>query len=247
MAENTVKKTVTAKKPAAKKPVMKQEEVQENTVPVSNGYSEEQVQRMIAEAVAKAIAQQKAETEQTVKKSEAKEETVTLRFHDEVNDSNIILLGENGRYGQIIGKDWTGQVRKMDFIGSFRTPTVQRLLETREMIVLDGLTDEERRLYGVMYTDGEYADLGLYNRMIKMDGDTLLDLYGKLGKDWRRMTAVRFAEAYEKGELKVSRGTLVKLNRMSREDAAEYPAGDVRRKGAFRNILDKMNAAEDED
>lgn len=248
MAAAKKTETGTAKRTTVRKTAVKEQEQEIKTEAVKeeqHGYTEEQVQQMIAAA----LAQFKAEQQKEQPKAEEHRESdvVTLRFHDEINDSNIILLGENGRYGQIIGKDWTGQVNKMDFIGSFRTPTVQQLLSNRELIVLDGLTDEERKLYGVCYEDGEFVDPVLYNRLVKMDGDTLIDIYEKLNKTWRKMVAIKFAESYEHGELKVSRSTLVKLNRISRKDNEEYPEGDLRRRGAFRGILDKMNAAEDED
>lgn len=205
-------------------------------------YTEEQVQKMIAEAVAKAMAEA-----QTKPAAPAQDGMVTMRYFDEVNDRNTLYLGVNGKYGQIIGKRWTGQVPKMAFIGDFRTPLVQKLLENRNLIVLDGLTDDERKLYGVCYQDGEFIDEKLYDRLIRMPEEDLLEIYRGLCPEWRRMVSVRFADAYNHGKLRVTREALLALNRESKRDNKGLDKNDPRRKGAFYAIIQAMNMAEDDD
>ena len=214
-----------------------------NTAPAeqTNMFTEAQVQDMIAKAVAEAMAKQ-----QTEAKTSPHEGMVTLRFFDEVNDANVIYLGENGKYGQIVGKRWMGQIPKLAFIGDLRTPLIQKLLEDRNLIVMDGLTDDERRLYNVTYHDGEFVDEKLYERMIHMPEADLLEIYRNMCPEWRRMVAVRFAEAYANGKLRVTRDALLALNRESKRDNKDLPAGDPRKKGAFWGIIQAMNIAEDE-
>lgn len=206
-------------------------------------YTEEQVQQMIAKAVAQALAQQKQE----MPALRAQNEMVTLRFVAEVNDRNVIPLGMDGKYGQIIGKRWMGQIDKMAFKGDFRTPLVQALLKKRNLIVMDGLTEDERRIYGVQYAEGEVIDEKLYDRLTRMDSEDLLPIYQGLCPEWRRMIAVKFADAFENGSLKVTRDTLLALNRISRKDNSGLPKDDIRRKGAFWQLIQKLNYAEDAD
>lgn len=241
----TSKKTNTAKKTTEKKTTeVKAEQatiaVTEEAKPEQSApqktYSEADVQAMIAKAVAEAMAVKEKETPKN-----ANDGMVTLRFFDEVNDSNLIYLGDNGKYGQIIGKRWTGQVPKMAFIGDFRTPLIQKLLEDRNLIVLDGLTDDERKLYGVNYVEGEFIDDKLYESLLNMPEGDLLEVYRGLCPEWKRLVAVKFAEAYATGKLKVSRNALLALNRESRK--ADKGGG----KGAFRGIIEKMNIAEEMD
>jgi hypothetical protein len=210
------------------------------------GYTEDQVQKMIAKAVAEALAAQ-PKPEAAAPAIPAANEVVTMRFFDEVNDRNVVYLGKDGKYGQIIGKRWTGQIPKLAFIGDFRTPQIQRLLADRNLIVLDGLTEEERRLYGVEYAEGEFIDEKLYGRLTRMGEDELLATYKALCPEWRRMIAIRFADAFEDKTLKVTRDALLALNKISRKDNKDLPKDDIRRKGAFWPIIQKLNFAEDSD
>lgn len=203
-------------------------------------FTEEQVREMIAQAVAEAVAKQQEDKTAEIGSGGM----VTLQFFDEVNDHNLIYLGENGKYGQIIGKRWTGQVPKMAFIGDFRTPLMQKLLENRNMIVLDGLTDEERKLYGVNYVQGEYIDNKLYESLLRMPEEDLLDVYRALCPEWRRMVAVKFADAYAQGKLRVTREALLALNRESRKANKSLPKDDPRRNGDFWGVIQQMNYAE---
>lgn len=230
--------------PKAKSETVKQETIEVNEQPVQeNAYTEAQVQDMIAKAVAQALAQQKQEAPAVRGGSDM----VTLRFVAEVNDRNVIPLGADGKYGQIIGKRWMGQIDKMAFKGDFRTPLVQALLKKRNLIVMDGLTEDERRIYGVQYAEGEVIDEKLYDRMTHMEEGDLLPIYMGLCPEWRRMLAVKFADAYDRGELKVTRDALLSLNKISRKDNRDLPKDDIRRKGAFWQLIQKLNYAEDAD
>ena len=205
------------------------------------GFTQSQVDEMIAQAVAKAMEQQKKQQAAVPSASDM----VTMRFMAEVNDRNVVYLGKDGKYGQIIGKRWMGQIPKMAFIGDFRTPLIQQLLKTRNLIVMDGLTDDERKLYGVMYASGEVIDDKLYDRLVRMEEKDLVPIYRGLCAEWRRMLAVKFADAFDRGELKVSRGTLLELNRISKRDNRHLSKDDVLRKGAFYPLIQKLNYAED--
>lgn len=252
--KTTAKKSTTAKKTSEKKEaapvVVEAAPIAEIADATNEGtaaqYSADQVAKMIQEAVAKALAEapKKEDAPATQAYSDG---MVTLRFYDEINDANVIYLGDNGKYGQIIGKRWTGQVPKMAFIGDFRTPHIQKLLEDRNMIVISGLTDEERKLYGVDYVDGEFLDEKMYNAMLRMPEADLVETYTALCPEWKRMVAVRFAEAYEQGKLRITRDALVALNRESRKANKDFDGNDPRRKGDFQQIIDKMNIREQED
>lgn len=214
-------------------------ERQQTAVPAT--FTMEQVQKMIEEALAKREAEKK---EADAPQQQQTHETVTMMFRDEVNDENVIELGKNAKFGQITGKSATITVEKRDFIGEFRTALVQTLLKKRNLIVIDGLTDEERKVYGLDYQKGEYLEPVVYERLINM-GDAILDIFPKLHPSWREMVALKFADAFDNKTLKCSRETLLKLNKISKKDYAHLPKEDVRRKGSFYGIIQRMNAAEE--
>lgn len=205
-------------------------------------FTEEQVRQMIAEAVARYAQENKQEKQAPA----IQDSVVTLIWQAEVNDKNELMLGPNGKYGTITGKHAVIPIPKSAFAGDFRTTTMQHFLKTRNLIVVDGLTDEERKVYGVEYKQGEYLEPAVYDRLLEM-GDAILDIFPKLHPTWREMVATLFTEAYENKTLKCSRETLIKLNRISKKDYSGLPQDDVRRKGAFYAIIHAMNAADEDD
>jgi hypothetical protein len=239
--------------PRAKKETVQEETVKTETTKKSEetkqeapaAFTIEQVQQMIAEAIKK----HDAEKKQAEPTSSASDGMVTMFFQAEVNDANEIPLGPNAKYGYIIGKHANITIPKRDFMSDFRTTTVQYFLKERNLVVVDGLTDEERHIFGLDYRQGEYLEPAVYNRLIEM-GDHVKDVYPALNRTWREMVAQKFAEAYENKTLKCSRECLMELNKISRQDYKDLPADDARRKGGFWGIIHQMNAkdetAEDE-
>lgn len=212
--------------------------------PAAAVFTEEQVRKMIEEAVQRYVQENQPAAAPETASAGLNDGLVTMIFQAEVNDANEIQLGPNAKFGMITGKQATITIAKRDFIGEFRTTTVQQLLRNRNLIVVDGLTDDERRVYGLDYQEGEYLEPAVYERLLNM-GDKILEIYPKLHKTWREMIAVKFTEAYENKKLKCSRDVLLKLNQISKKDYTDLPKQDMRRKGGFYAIIHAMNA-EDE-
>lgn len=150
-----------------------------------------------------------------------------------VADDNEFLVGENGMYGKITGKVGTFSVPKSD-LSRILDPMFMRFMERRWVIVLDGLTDEERVQYGVDYKPGEVFERNTFLNMFHL-GDAIADVYSKLCDSSREMMAKLYHEAYfsDKKKDTVSRSAVVKMNKI-----APQPG--------FRDILDAMNKAETE-
>lgn len=211
-----------------------------------------QVQAMIAEATQKAVAEatEKAVAEAIAKQKSGKEPQVVhvatdatmvkLHYQCECSPVNVVKFGANGKFGSITGKSGKFSVKKEDFLGEFRDETVQRLLANREMLVLDGLTDEEREMYGLTYREGEVMDEKTFAHITDM-GDEILHIYDDLCITYREAIARRFAEEYGKNPQKIDRDLIVKLNDKSKKDYEKLPKEDIRRKGAFYSIIEAMN------
>ena len=219
----------------------KKEEPKKNDAPL---FTEEQVRKMIEEAVAKFAVENKQEA--ATQPINTNDGVVTMIFQAEVNDANEIPLGPNGKFGIITGKHATITIPKRDFIGEFRTTTVQYYLKTRNLIVVDGLTDDERKVYGLDYEKGEYLEPAVYENLLN-SGDEILDVFPKLHRTWREMIATKAIDAFEAGTLKTSRDVLIELNKISKRDYANSPKDDIRRKGGFWPIIHAMNAADESD
>ncbi len=244
MAETKKRSTTTTKKTTTRKP----KEAVPETAPVESVatpvvFTQEEVDEIVAKAIEKALAKQ---AQQNVIRVSTDIPMVKLLFQCECSPANVINFGVNGKFGSITGKTGKLSITKEAFVGEFRDELVQSLLASRELIVLDGLTDDEREMYGVNYRKGEFMDEKVFTKMVDM-GDKILDIYPDLNQTYKDMVAKRFAEEYERNPKRIPRDLIVKLNDMSKKSFKDLPKGDMRKKGAFSAVIESMNKAEVED
>lgn len=171
---------------------------------------------------------------------------VTLWFQDAVNPNNVVQFGVNGKFGTITGPFGMVTVSKNDFMGEFRDTVVMRMLARRTLIVLDGLSDVERKTYGVDYKDGETLSKEAFAMLLDLGEDELLEMFPKLCLSHREMVARRMTDAAESGDKRVTKSLLVKLNKISKEDYAENGT-EVQKRGAFAHALEIVTKRIDED
>lgn len=201
-------------------------------------FTKEQVQQMIAEAVAKA----RDSVQPTIIQVQGDQEKIVLRFQAEVADDNVAVFGDGGYYGRITGKHGILTVPKSDF-SRFYSEQVQWMLDHRWLIVLSGMTDDERELYRVKYREGEYMDEMAFAKMLDMSEEEMLAIFPKLCDSYKEMVARRFVTAYKNGDTRATerRELIKKLNDMTKAMFASKPENDARRKGLFAGILEDMN------
>lgn len=171
---------------------------------------------------------------QVVQVAPQETEKVHCLFEAEVADDNIYSIGENGRYGRIIGKTGSFFVPKAE-LSSVMDSSFRYMLENRWIIIVSGLTDEEREAFGVDYKEGEYLDKRAFAKLVDM-GEEILEIYPKLCKGHQEMVAKRYYEAYVNGNPKVTRELVVELNKLSKKAGSE--------KGDFIGIIELMNEAD---
>lgn len=174
------------------------------------------------------MAQQSAQPHQIIVTSD-NSERVWFLWMAEVAEDNQILIGENGQYGRIVGKTGTFYVPKND-LSRVMDSAMRYYLNHRWMIVLSGLTDDEREALGVNYKDGEIMDEKVFRNIAKMDKKELLEVFPGLCEPHKEMVASKIHEAYM-NKKNVDRETVVALNKI-------YP------NVAFKDILEDMNAAD---
>lgn len=203
-------------------------------------FTQEEVDEIVVKAVEAALAKQ---AQSNVIRVSADTPMVKLLYQCECSPVNVVNFGVNGKFGSITGKTGKLSITKEAFVGEFRDELVQNLLASRELIVVDGLTDDEREMYGVNYRQGEFMDEKVFAKMVDM-GDAILDIYPDLNQTYKDMVAKRFAEEYEKNPKRIARDLVVRLNDMSKKSTKDLPKGDLRRKGAFSGVIEKMNEAE---
>lgn len=202
-------------------------------------YTAEQVEQIVKEASEKAAAAaveaalrnlpQQA-VPQIVQVSTSAEQ-VHFLWMAPVADDNVVQFGDGGMYGNIVGKTGSFYVPKPD-LSRILTEANRRYMAQRWLMVVSGLTGEEREALGVDYKDGEVLDKRAFAKMVEI-GDALLDIYPALCEGHKMMVAQMYADAYRKGSTCVTRDRTVKLNAMSKRQGHE--------KGDFIAIIEDMN------
>ena len=246
------KKTAAARKPSVKTAEKKAEQVTEpivmkETAPVSapeTGKENAEVEMLKAQLAAqseilKQLQAQLANSRPQVVQVMADTEKIVLRWQAEVADENILDLGPSGVYGSITGKTGYASIPKSEW-SKFLTGTMKRLIRDRMLIVISGMTDEEREMNGCLYREGELLDEKAFAKLLDT-GDDLIAVFPKLCHQHKEMVARRFIEGYDQGRAVARRRDLVvALNEISKEDKAFPP------RGAFYSIIEKMNAKDAE-
>lgn len=222
------------------------ETAQETVEEPKKTFTADEVNKLIANALDEYIKSHPAEQPKVVQVSTEKE-MVRLLFMDDCSDDNELRLGANAKFGTITGPIAYLSVPKEAFLGEFRDNLVQMLLASRKLIVLDGLTDEEREMHGVKYADGEVMDERLF-RSILDHIEELPNIYKKLCPSMKQIVATRFQTGFDAGDPRVlrNRDVIVKLNKISKKDFADAPADDPRKNGLFINIVQGLNKNDEE-
>lgn len=196
-------------------------------------------------AMVRALQQQLASQSPQIVQVMADTEKVVMRWQAEVADDNVAVFGASGMYGQVTGKTGTVIVPKADW-SRFYTTSVKGYIDSRWLIVLSGLDDDERERYGCKYRESEILDEKAFYKLLDM-GRELLAVFPKLCRSHKEMVATAFLTAYEDGDARVKdRELIVALNELSKEEYKDEPKTDRRRRGLFVKIIEDMNAKDTE-
>lgn len=198
-------------------------------------YTAEQVQQMVQEAAAKAVAEAlkniPQQTAPQIVQVSTSAEQVHFLWMAPVADDNVVQFGDGGMYGNIVGKTGSFYVPKPD-LSRILTEMNRRFMAQRWLLVVSGLTDEEREALGVDYKPGEVLDKRAFAKLVEL-GDELLNIYPALCEGHKVMAAQMYADAYRQGSRYVTRERTVKLNALSKRQGHE--------KGDFIAIIEDMN------
>lgn len=211
---------------------------------VEKSAESEKVERL--EKLVETLMAQLADRNPQIVQVMADTEKVVMRFQADVSDDNLAVFGTNGMYGQVTGKLGTVIVPKSEW-SRFYTETNRAMIDRRWLVVLSGMTEQERGLYNCMYRDGEVLDEGAFRKLLDM-GNELLAVFPKLCVSHQEMVGRFFIEAYQNGDVRVTenRDLVLALNEESKKAYADLPAKDARRKGVFNPIIAEMNRRDEE-
>lgn len=194
----------------------------------------EMLQKQMEQLQAQLLAMQKPQVIQVA----ADTERVYFLWQAEVADYNLVTFGPGGMYGSITGKTGTFSVPKNELSRILDNRT-RGFIQKRWLIVLDGLTDDERESLGVAYKEGEILDKKVFARMVDLSKDEICEVYEKLCNSHKEMVARRYYEAWQNKNAAVTRDKVIALRNITRDLGLEIKA--------FQQILKEMNANEEEE
>ena len=143
-------------------------------------FTKADLERAIAEAVARATANNGT----TVVQVEQKSEMVTLMFIGGIASGTTVFLGD--KIGRIFRDGDSIDVEKKVFLSNIN-PVVDLLLRNRKLMVMNGLTEEERIRYGVNYKPDELLDNKMFQQLLDYPVAELVEIYKKLCKEHKEI------------------------------------------------------------
>lgn len=146
---------------------------------------------------------------------EQKAPPVKILYIDSAISNNEIKIGQ-GR--SVFGSGKIFAVQREQFEGEFMTNTIMSLMAKRKLIVLSGLTDEERKLYSCYYDEGEVLrSEGMFDFFFNLPTEEACEKFEALCPEHRQFVATRFIDAYEKHDNRITRDKVEALNKISKE------------------------------
>ena len=230
-SSTTAKKTTTTRKPSTttKKPAQAKilPDTEEVVPVVKKEENEIELLKQQIELLKSQLAQQQ-EQPQLVRIAN-EDEKVVFMWQAEVADENVVTFGPNGMYGRITGKYGTFFVPKSE-LSRVLDGQVRTFLDYRWLVVISGLSDDERKMLDVDYKEGELLSREAYKYIVEME-DKILDIYPDLHIGHKKAVASRYYEQWQLRNPHVKRDVVLKLVKMS--------AGEE--KVAFQKIIEEMN------
>lgn len=171
--------------------------------------SRSELDALIASAVASAL----ANTAPQIVQVAPTENPVVLLFLGGIMPGSTVTLGE---LGNIYRDGGTLTVSKDAFFSKLNG-TAEFMLRTRQLIVVSGLTDEERERYGVLYNEKELLTERTYGRLLSYSPEELKTIYAALCPEHKAIAAKAFRTAIDNQDGRVTEAKLKLLAKADKE------------------------------
>lgn len=171
--------------------------------------SRKELDALIASAVASAL---ENNAPQIVQVAPA-ENPVVLLFLGGIMPGSTVALGE---LGNIYRDGGTLTVTKEAFFSKLNG-TAEFMLRKRQLIVVSGLTDEERERYGVLYNEKELLNEKTYGRLLSYNPEELKTIYSALCPEHKAIAAKAFRTAIDNQDGRVTEAKLKLLAKADKE------------------------------
>lgn len=189
MAE-TGKRAYTRKPTAAKGTAVNTDSVQEEK---GKTYTQEELDAIVAQAVKKALGDITPAPVST-------DSVVTILFIAEVSKDNQLELPG---YGSMRPNSYL-EIPKKEFGGKFMSPLARLLIDKRHLLVVDGLTEDERIRWNCAYKEGEVLSERVFDHMLDYETDRLCGIVQRLCDEHKRFVCRRIMQAKKDNDNRIS-------------------------------------------
>lgn len=194
--------------------------------PYTKKFSADEVNDIVAKAVAEALAKQSASQPQTVLQV-AKDEYVTIMYIGANASGTVVAMP---KWGSITYAGGMIDVPKKEFMQGIGIPVNNALLRNRKIIVVNGLTKEEKVRFGVDYKEEELLSADMFFSLLNYGKDDICKIFDRLCEEHKRTVAKLYLTAYfEQHDNRVNPETVKALNKLSKS---------VDKDGLFTPILE---------
>lgn len=180
-------------------------------------YTAAELEAAVAQAVAAAVKKDKAE------------DTVELMFIGGIAPGTTVSLGGMGKIVRDCG---TVTIPKREFLNGM-TAGIEKMLASRKLVVLSGMSDEERERYGVKYGDNDILTEQQFRKLLDYDVAQICSVFDKLCDTHKRIVAKVFYSALSEDDKRVTPEKAKALNVISEKTTSP---------GLFSAMLDDMRA-----
>lgn len=190
----------------------------ENSATKKKTYTEEELAKAVAEASKKAAeeaikAYAASNPQQTILQV-AKDEYVTVVYIGGIASGTVVALP---KMGTITYAGGMLDVPKKDFLQALGNRTNEALIRKRSLIVLNGLTDEERKRFNCDYKPQETLTQNAFFELLDYDKEQIIAVYSKLCDEHKKVVAKIYLSAYfEMSDKRINPETVKELNNISK-------------------------------
>lgn len=190
-------------------------------------YTADELKEAVQKAVAEALEKQSAQPQTVVQV--AQDEYVTILYIGAIAQGTVVALP---KWGQITYAGGMLDISKKDFLQGIGIQVNNALLKNRKILVISGLTDAERKRFGLEYKEGEYLTAEALASILGYEKDQVCEIFTKLCDEHKRTVAKIYLSAYfDNGDNRIDRETIKALNKISKT---------IEKDGLFTPILEDM-------
>lgn len=176
-------------------------------------YTADEVKEIVQKAVSETLAKNQPAQTQTILQV-AKEEYVTIMYIGANASGTVVAMP---KWGAITYAGGMIDVPKKEFMQGIGIPVNNALLRNRKIIVVSGLTKEEKIRFGVDYKEEELLSADMFFALLNYSKDEICKIFEKLCDEHKRTVAkVYFTAYFEQHDNRVNPETTKALNELSK-------------------------------